>query len=288
MKILIFGAKGLLGQELLDCFRKQADFDVVGCDRDLVDITDETGVAKKLAEEKPDIVINVAALINVDQCETNAEQTFKVNGEGPATILRAMKPSGLAGSTFVQISTSDVFGNDKDRFVETDTPSPVNVYGASKYEGEKNIKTEAEQSGTPYFIVRTSWLLSHNRDTFVDMAVKALKEGKTFSAVDDQFGSPSFAKDVSEALAVLLEKRKEFASGIYHLVNESERPASKYEIAKEGIGMLRLSAENLKGVSKEYILKVKRPNSAMLVNTKFPKLPAWKDALREYLLARYT
>ena len=75
------------------------------------------------------------------------------------------------------------------------------------------------------------------------MAVKALKEGKTFSAVDDQFGSPSFAKDVSEALAVLLEKRKEFASGIYHLVNESERPASKYEIAKEGIGMLRLSAD---------------------------------------------
>jgi dTDP-4-dehydrorhamnose reductase len=286
-KILIFGADGLLGQELEDHFKGSPDSVAVGLGHDQADITDQKSMTLVLKREKPDVIINCAARINVEFCEGHPLEAWQVNAFGPGLIANSLFQLGLVKTLFIQMSTSDVFGNEKKAFREDDYPNPVNVYGRSKLEGEKILEAEAKVSGLNYYIVRTSWLYSPFKESFVDAVVSGLKKKENFLTIDDQWSVITRAADLVISLNYLIRHQNHHPSGVYHLVNQSSGGLSKYTIAKSIARFLKLDQKYLKKVSRKRMLKTDRPKSALLLNTKLPQLPNWQNSLKEYLDLKY-
>ncbi len=287
LKILIFGPDGLLGRELINILESKKKFLLRGVSHRRADIADIKAVKRELSKFKPDVIINAAALIGVEYCDSHPTEALNANALGPGIIMRAIKEKKLHRSALIHVSTSEVFGNEKNKFTESDIPNPLNIYGFSKLGGEKLIEAEARGTKIKYFIARTSWLYGSYRDTFVDMVVKALKDKKKFPVVKDQFGVPTCAHDLVKGIYFLIQKRNSLDSGIYHLVNEGAYGVSKYEIALQIAKSLKLNPKYLKGVSKKYIFDINRPKNATLVNSKIPKFISWRESLHDYLLVKY-
>ena len=159
-KVLILGAKGMLGREFLDFFELHKEYQTIPVDKDNFDIKSFSSVKSALNKYKPDFVINCAALINVEYCESHPIEAYSVNSFGPGNIARALADLEFKKTKFIHISTSDVFGGEKKFFKESDNPNPVNVYGWSKFLGEKILEQESKASSSRYFIIRTNSLYS--------------------------------------------------------------------------------------------------------------------------------
>src|SRR3989338_10211532 len=208
MKILILGEKGMLGNYLTREFK---NYELYACGKDDINITDKKEVSEKIVEIKPDFVINAAAYTDVDGAESNQKLAFEVNAEGVKNLAICCKKND---SVLVHVSTDYVFDGIRDDYDEDAKPKPINVYGKSKYAGEKYLKL----INPPYYLVRASWLYGSNGKNFVYAILDLAKKQKEISVVNDQRGTPTYARDLAAAIRCIIEQEPDF--GIYHRTND--------------------------------------------------------------------
>ncbi len=275
-RVLITGAKGMLGLDMTDVFRES--YDVYARDIDDFDITRDEETIGAIMGIRPDIVIHAAAYTDVDGCETNIELAHSVNGGGTKNVASACRE---LGSKMVYISTDYVFdGKKSGPYSEEDPTSPINTYGRSKLEGERWVRTMVGQ----FIIVRTAWLFGRGGKNFVEAILKLAREKGALSVVADQFGSPTYAVDLSRAICLLMEKE---CRGIYHITNGET--CSWYEYAREILAMSGLSNIPVHQISTDQLNRAaKRPNNSILDLRKFEgetgyRMRPWREALMEYL-----
>lgn len=277
MKVAIIGANGQLGSDLVKAFGENA---IPLTHKDL-DVTDFESL-KILKELKPDVIINTAAYVRVDDAELYPEKAFQVNAIG---ALNVAKIANEIDAVNVYISTDYVFDGTKgEPYTEEDVPNPLNVYGLSKYAGEIFTRNYSQK----YYIIRVASLYgkagaSGKGGNFVEFMIQKAKKGEEIRVVDDMFMSPTYTKDVARMLKKFLELKPEF--GVYHMVNEGH--CSWYEFTREIFEILGWDVEVKPIKSSELKRLAKRPRFSALENKKLEKLGLrmrpWKEALREYL-----
>jgi dTDP-4-dehydrorhamnose reductase len=220
VRILQFGVTGQLARELL-AQAKDFDVEITALSRADADFTNPQAVVQRVKDAKTDLVVLAAAYTAVDLAESERDLAFRVNADTPAAIAVAL---GANGPPVVQISTDYVFDGAKGApYVETDAPAPLNVYGASKLEGERAILAGHPRS----LILRTSWVVSSHGKNFVKTMLRLAGEGKPLKVVADQFGRPTSARDLARFIlgqAERLAKAKagDPVFGVHHFANAGE------------------------------------------------------------------
>jgi dTDP-4-dehydrorhamnose reductase len=280
-KILILGAKGMLGSDICFIFRK---FKPICYDKEELDITNQKEVERKIRKIKPQVVINCAAYTDVEKAEKEFSLAKKINAEA---IKNLVKICAEIDAILIHYSTDYVFdGKKKAGYKENDLPkNPVNKYGISKLLGEKEILNfRSKFKNLKFYLIRTSWLFGSktepkNHKNFVLKILKLAEEKKEIKVVNDQFGKPTYTFDLAKATKKLLEENR--AYGIYHLTNEGV--TSWYKFAKEIIKLAKLKVKVVPCKSFEYKTLAKRPKYGILINSKLKKLRSWKKALKDYL-----
>ncbi|MBU1132468.1 dTDP-4-dehydrorhamnose reductase [Patescibacteria group bacterium] len=276
MKVLILGARGMLGQELARAFAEEKLY-LWG--RNEMDISDFETVKRKISELHPDLIINAAAYNDVDGCEENFELANKINGEGPLNVAKAAQE---IGAIFVQYGTDYIFdGSKKDGYLETDFAAPISNYGESKLIAEK-----AMYFCEKCYLLRTSRLFGRAssqpgaKKSFVEKIIQASRERDLLEVVNEEVASPTYAPD----LALLTKKivENEYAYGIYHVTNSGS--CSWYEFAEEIFRQLKKEVKMNAVPSDKFPRPARRPDFSILKNTKLPPQRSWQDALGEFLL----
>ena len=276
MKILITGANGLLGHELSSVLK---DHSLILLSHSQLDISDIDSVNKKIDSTSPDIIINSAAYTQVDNCETNYDLAFKSNAIGPKNLAIKCKQLDIP---LIHISTDYVFeGNEnKSPLVEDDKLGPKTIYGKTKLEGEKFVKENCDK----YFILRTAWLYGEGKN-FVKTMLNLSEKNKELKVVNDQIGSPTYAKDLANAIKEIIEKKSD-KYGIYHVTNKGE--VSWYEFAKKIFEFNKIEIKVIPVTSEEFPRPAPRPHYSVLSNQKwinsgFTPMRNYEIALKEYL-----
>jgi len=281
MKVLILGYKGMLGRELVDAFAdsnnnsRSEDYDLVLWDRNQINISNRESVIKNIGDLKPDIVINAAAYTDVDNAEYNKDLVYKVNGCAVGFLAHICKQ---IDALFVHFSTDYVFrGNNHLGYKESHPPVDADtVYGKSKALGEKMILDTSKK----YYLIRLSWMFGKYGKNFVEKMLQLASERKEIKVVNDQFGNPTYAKDLAAAVRKLIESKENH--GVYHITNSGH--CSWYDFALKIFKFSGLEV-NVKPVrSEEFPSAAKRPTYSMLINTKLPAMRSWQDALISYLV----
>ncbi|USK35011.1 dTDP-4-dehydrorhamnose reductase [Bacillus sp. F19] len=272
MNIMITGASGQLGKEL--CRQLSQTNTVTGLSRNQMDMTKKDEVFNHIQQLKPELIIHSAAFTAVDQCEADRKKAFNINWRGTSYVTEA---AGEVNAKLIYISSDYVFdGKKKAPYTEKDHPYPLSIYGLSKLYGEQCVLTY--KKGT---IIRTSWLFGHEGKNFVKTILHLAKQKKNWKVVNDQIGSPTYVKDLTEILIKLIDKK----TGIYHVANSGS--CSWYEFAKT-ILKEGGSPEMVTPVSSEYYgAKAKRPAYSVLAHDaltreKLGPMRSWEEALKEY------
>jgi dTDP-4-dehydrorhamnose reductase len=284
-RILVTGANGQLGQCIKELSSKidSNNTYIFKSSADL-NITQYKQVITEFIIGNFDFCINCAAYTNVDKAETDVENAADVNTFGVKNLAIACKQTN---TTLLHISTDFVFDGSKNSpYTETDTTSALGVYGATKQQGEKEIIQNLSQ----YYIIRTSWLYSEYGHNFMKSMIRLGNEKAQLSIVDDQTGTPTYAKDLAEVLINIIT-RKPIPYGIYHLSNEGT--ATWFEFA-QAIFEINNNSINLSPITTEaYPLTAKRPKYSVMDKTKLKKalsleIPHWKDSLAKALKAHHS
>jgi len=275
-RVLVTGAKGMLGLELTEVLSRR--YEVYGRDIDDFDITRKRETIDAIRGIRPDMVIHAAAYTDVDGCESHVELAHSVNGEGTKNVASACRE---LGSKMVYLSTDYVFdGTKSGAYSEEDLTCPINTYGRSKLEGEHWVRTLAGQ----FVIVRTAWLFGRGGNNFVKIILRLARERGALSVVNDQVGSPTYAVDLSRAIAVLMNKG---CRGIYHITNGGT--CSWYEYAREILAMSGLGNVPVRPISSDQLDRAaKRPHNSVLSRGKFEReagyrVRPWREALGDYV-----
>lgn len=275
MKILVIGAAGQLGHDLMACLG--TEHDVTGVDIDEVDITDPASVESVFGEADPGLVINSAAYTNVDGCETDREVAWAVNAEGPGHVARSC--AGL-GVPLIHVSTDYVFDGSKGSpYFEDDPVAPLGEYGRGKLAGEEAVSTVLDR----YLIVRTAWLFGTSGNNFVKTMLRLGREREQLKVVDDQTGSPTYSGHLALAIKALAETRLD-QPGIYHMTNGGH--CTWYDFAAEIFKLAGVEIDLQPTTTAEFGSPAPRPAYSVLANTRAPEitLPHWRDGLVECLL----
>lgn len=277
-KILVTGSRGMLGADVLKSAGGLAGIEMRGVDLAEFDLLDAKAAAAYIRSYGPDAIIHCAAFTNVDAAETRQEEAFKIN----AMAVRDLAVICAEGSIkLALISTDYVFdGEKRSPYAEYDQPSPINIYGMSKYYAERYVAQVCPRG----FIVRTSWLFGANGNNFVKAILKkARSEGELF-VVDDQFGSPTYTGDLAKFLIELVQTDK---YGIYHATNEGY--CSWNEFARVILKLSAMEGVKVNAVSSEAFKRpAVRPKNSRLLKTAlhysgFKGLRPWQEALADYL-----
>ena len=275
MKILVLGANGMLGSEIVRSFR--SFFEVTAFGENEADITDQASIQKKINEVKPEVVINAAAYTDVDGCEKDKDLTIKVNALGVKNIAEACKGTG---SKIVHISTDYIFdGTSRRPYKEDDKTNPINFYGESKLRGENYIKEVFEN----FLIIRSEWLYGSGGKNFVNLVTKKARDGEKLKVVNDQVGAPTYTKDLAEAILALLKKD---CRGIYNAANEGN--CSWFEVACKIVELLKLKTTVDPILTTESNRIAKRPCYSVLNCNKLKRdtgfvFRTWDEALKDFL-----
>ncbi|MCI5883715.1 MAG: dTDP-4-dehydrorhamnose reductase [Eubacterium sp.] len=277
MKVLVTGVKGQLGYDVVRELQSRGH-EAIGVDIEEMDITDETAVSRVMEETAPEAVIHCSAFTAVDRAEEEQELCYKVNVQGTENIAKMCQKLGCK---MLYLSTDYIFSGEGQRPWEPeDTPSPLNAYGQSKYQGEVALRQYVDK----YFIVRISWVFGINGNNFIKTMLRLGKENGAVKVVDDQIGSPTYTFDLAKLLVDMIETEQ---YGAYHATNEGI--CSWYEFAKEIFQEANMKEVTVTPVSsEEFPVKAKRPkNSRMskekLVQNGFSLLPSWQDAVKRYI-----
>jgi dTDP-4-dehydrorhamnose reductase len=273
VKILITGASGQLGYWLKKIF---AHDEVLATDKEELNIVLTEEVNRVVEEFKPDVIIHGAAFTNVDGAETDSEIAFLVNEVGTRNLANA---AAKVGAKMVYVSTDYVYDGEKgSEYFETNTPNPQSIYGKSKLAGEKAV----QESGAKYIIARTAWLYGQNGSNFVETMLRLAQEKDKVTVVNDQVGSPTYAKDLAEVLKKLINKE---AEGIFHTVCSGS--CSWFDFAKEIFRQSEISTLVEPMTTAQLNRPAKRPAYSVLNLDKLKDLGIemrdWKEALRDYL-----
>lgn len=277
MKVLVTGAKGQLGYDVVNELKKR-NHEAIGVGSDKMDITDGASVEKIFKETKVDAVVHCAAYTSVDAAEDNKGLCMKVNVEGTKNIAKACKK---IDAKMIYISTDYVFNGEGEKPWEPeDECAPLNVYGRSKYEGELAVEKYLDK----YFIVRIAWVFGINGKNFVKTMLNLGETKDEINVVNDQFGSPTYTYDLARLLVDMLESEK---YGKYHATNEGV--CTWYEFAKEIFRQAGLDMKINPVSSNEFPSKAKRPYNSRMSKDKlekngFVRLPSWENALKRYLI----
>ena len=218
MKVLVTGAAGQVGTEVLAAF---ADHEVTGLAHAELDVADEAAVVAAVHDHAPDLVVHTAAFTKVDACESEPDLAWRVNALGPWWVARAC---ALADAAMVHLSTDYVFDGTSGRpYTEFDTTDPRSVYGQSKLASEELVRRALPAS----YVVRTSWVVGRHGGNFVKTMLRLGAERDELSVVDDQVGAPTDARDLARALRQLAVTGR---YGTFHLSGQGQ--CSWFEVAQ--------------------------------------------------------
>lgn len=278
MKILVTGANGQLGYDVVNELKKRAHF-VYGADISTMDITDENNVASVMQSVCPDAVIHCAAWTAVDLAESEAEKCTLVNKTGTENIVNECIK---CGAKLLYLSTDYVFdGEGSTPWKPDDIRNPLNVYGKTKYEGELAVEKYEK-----HFIVRIAWVFGKNGKNFVKTVLNLAKNHDTLNFVNDQIGTPTYTYDLARLLADMIETEK---YGTYHATNEGGY-ISWYDFVLEILKQAGITGKTVIPVtSGQFVTAAKRPHNSRLdkrtlAENGFAPLPDWKDAVKRYLI----
>jgi dTDP-4-dehydrorhamnose reductase len=274
-KMIIFGSQGMLGNELFWVFSERKKYEVIPLSRFNYNILQTEEIEQAFKDHSPDIVINAAAFTNVDEAELpeNRDFVYKTNNSSPKKMAQCCKKRKCM---FVHFSTDYVFSGKEGNYHEYSPTHPINVYGESKAKGEVSILDEYKDST----IVRTSRLFSEQSGNFVQWVYSQAKKGKDISAISDEIGHFTAAREVAKGIFTLLEKEEE-TSGIFHLFGRNA--VSPADVAEEIVRLIA-SASSVKRVASEKLNRqAKRPKNCSLRTTRFPQLPGVFEILSSVL-----
>ena len=276
MRVMVTGSNGLLGRYVMDAFRH--GFVLITPSRSELDVTDLDACIALVDQYRPDLILNLAAYTAVDKAEREVDQAFAVNAYGARNVAIA---GDRVGAKVCYISSDYVFdGGSPVPYNEFDTTNPQSVYGKSKRAGEMMTAQHCSR----FFIVRTSWLYGQMGRDFVSTMLKLGKEKEQLKVVNDQWGSPTFAKDLAVFLRELVVTEK---YGTYHVSNSGH--TTWYEFAREVFRIEGLSVKVDPCNTQEFLRPAPRPafsameHQAIRLNG-FEPMRNWNDALREYLV----
>ncbi len=278
MRVLIFGAGGQLGRDLLRVFK--ADYTVIGLTHAQANIVEGEAVKLAVRDARPDLVLNAAAYTDVEKAEDDERGAFHTNANGAQRIAEA---SAALEVPVVYFSTDFVFdGTKRDAYTPEDKTSPKSVYAKSKLRGEENTLWSNPQS----FVIRTAWLYGPGGNNFVEKIAKAAASRPSLRVVSDEIGSPTYTRDLAAATRALVKTK---AYGIYHAVNAGV--CSRYEFAQAIVKEAGLETPIEPCSASEYPMKAARPAYSVLSNEKLETasgivMPEWRDALARYMKQR--
>jgi dTDP-4-dehydrorhamnose reductase len=272
MRIVILGAKGMLGGELCRVFSRH---EIAPWDFEDLDITNEAEVMEKISVLHPNVIINAAAYNNVDRAEDERDVANLINGRAVGFLAKA---AIAAEATLIHFSTDYVFdGKDENGYAEDATPNPISAYGESKFSGEGEL-----QKANKHYLIRLSRLFGKTgagKKSFVDAMLDLSKIKNEIDVINEELSSPTYAPDLAERTKYILENNLPY--GIYHAGNGGA--CTWYEFAKE---IFRLSGENIvvnAVLGEKFPRPAARPKYSVLLNTKLPAMRPWQEALKEYL-----
>ncbi|HWZ83062.1 MAG TPA: dTDP-4-dehydrorhamnose reductase [Terriglobales bacterium] len=273
MRFTVFGASGLLGQELVRELKNEHLTALASADADL---RDPARIREVVRASRPDWIILTAAYTDVDGCESNRDQAFAVNCEGALNVARAARDNG---SRLMFLSTDYVFdGTKRTPYLPGDARNPINVYGESKARAEERLTEILPE----VCIVRTSWLFGPGGKSFPATIMQLAATRPEISAVNDQRGSPTLTSDLASTIVQLCRAG---ARGIVHATNSGN--CTWYEFARE-IMRATGSATSVKPVTTaEFPRPARRPSYSVMspdsLHAYDIHMPSWQDALQRYL-----
>ena len=275
MRVTVFGASGLLGQELV---KKLSGEELTALSSNDADLRDPARIQEVIRGSHPEWIILSAAYTDVDGCESNRDRAFAVNTQGAVDVAQAARETG---SRLMFLSTDYLFdGTKRSPYEASDTRNPISVYGESKARAEERLLEILPD----VCIVRTSWLFGLGGPCFPAMILKLAAERPEIAVVSDQRGCPTFTPDLASTLAQLCGKS---ARGIVHATNSGD--CTRYDFATEIVRMAGFSTVVRPVSSAEFPRPAGRPAYSVLSPATLEAygigMPAWQDALRRYLTA---
>lgn len=280
MRIFITGSNGQLGQALNKAYANNDEVTLINTDVAELDITNIEQVMKMIKEVNPDVIVNCAAHTNVDACETDVDNAYRINAIGPRNLSIA---ATAVGAKMVHISTDYVFeGNGTRPYTEFDDTNPQGVYGDTKLAGEKFVAQFAKK----FFIIRTAWLYGDGKN-FVKTMLRLSESNNVVSIVRDQFGSPTSTKELAKMIQYLIPTEN---YGLFH--GTCEGMCSWADFAKEIFRLADKDIEVKAVTTEEYqqiaTVAATRPAYSVLENqmlkltTDF-NFSSWEEAIKEYI-----
>lgn len=265
----------MLGGELKRTFSA-----ALGWDKKELDLSDVDNLEEKIKSlgQKPTCLINCAAYNNVDAAENHKEEAFRVNAEAVGKISKVCQKLLIP---IVHFSSNYVFDGEKGSYTENDQPHPISIYGQSKFEGEKLLQAQCQE----HYLIRTSVLFGHeaqsefSKKSFIEIMMELSQRTKDIRAVSDEVNSLTYVSDLARAVEVLITKK--YPYGTYHIVNSGQ--ASWYDFAKAIFEIIGTEVKLTPVKAADFARAAKRPKKSVLLNTKFPELRDWREALKDYL-----
>jgi dTDP-4-dehydrorhamnose reductase len=270
VRVLLTGAGGQLGLELAGTLPDRGH-EVVALDRLALDVADPEAVEGAIDEHKPEIVVNAAAYTNVDGCEEATGLAYSVNALGPRNLAQACERRGCG---LLHVSTNYVFdGRGEGPYEPFDPPNPISAYGRTKLAGEEHVMRLTNR----WYVVRSAGVYGRGHN-FVRTMLRVAKERGSLKVKDDEFISPTYARDLAEGIAGIVEDGR---YGLYHLTNAGS--CSWYEFTREIFRLAGVETEVVPIPGSEYPLPAARPANGVLSSLGSPKLRHWGEALADYL-----
>jgi dTDP-4-dehydrorhamnose reductase len=224
MKVLITGSNGLLGQKLIDLYKNKTEYELIATARgdnryadlegykyESLDITNENEIAETIKKHKPNVLINTAAMTNVDACESDKEGCDQLNIDAVKYLVKACNENQVH---LIHISTDFIFDGTHGPLLETETPNPLSYYGLSKLKGEEVVINESKSWAILRTVLVYGIVSDMSRSNIVLWAKGALESGKTINVVADQFRTPTLAEDLAMGCKLAADKN---AQGIYNI-----------------------------------------------------------------------
>ncbi|HAF99148.1 dTDP-4-dehydrorhamnose reductase [Paenibacillus lactis] len=283
MKVLVTGANGQLGQDVVNIF-SQAGHEVIGCKKTELNITDEEQCRQVISAYTPDCIIHCAAYTAVDAAESDIDGAFLVNATGTRNVALSAE---MVGAKLVYISTDYVFNGESDKpYQEFDFVDPRTIYGKSKYAGEQMVKDFCSR----WYVVRTSWVYGLFGSNFVKTMLRLGQEKNQLQVVNDQKGSPTYTVDLARFLVQLITTER---YGIYHASNSGsctwfEFTEAIFAEGKERLG-ITVTAKLEPCTTAQFPRPAPRPANSVLEHLAirlngFEDLPHWRDGLKRFIL----
>lgn len=282
MRVAVVGSTGQLGTDLVSHLEQSGAYQVFPLSHSDIECSDPVAVREVLGSCSPNVVVNCAAFVRVDDCEDRQQDAFRVNASGARFVAEAC---AALDATCVYISTDYVFdGQKRTPYLEEDPTHPLSIYGFSKEAGEESVRTALEE----HHIVRCSGLFgvagaSGKGGNFITTMLKMAREGRDIGVVDDQRFSPTYTEALARKIAWLITTEE---YGTWHITCQGE--CTWYELARAVFRLLDLDPKLTPISSEAFGAKASRPLYSVLDHGRLQQagaddLPHWRDALEQYL-----